>query len=121
MYDDTGSSSFSLPSFRRKPESSAFTAVKHPCVYIMASGRNGTQYIGVTSDLIKRIHEHKADAVEGFTKAHQVHTLVWYEQHEAMESAILREKAVKECKREWKLELIEEANPYWRDLYADLL
>jgi len=96
-------------------------AVKQPCVYIMASGRNGTLYIGISSDLIKRIHEHKTDAVEGFTKAHRVHALVWYEQHGTMESAILREKNIKEWKRQWKLELIEKTNPYWRDLYADLM
>ena len=96
-------------------------AVKQPCVYIMASGRNGTLYIGISSDLIKRIHEHKTDAVEGFTKAHRVHTLVWYEQHGTMESAILREKNIKEWKRQWRLELIEKTNPYWRDLYADLM
>jgi putative endonuclease len=87
----------------------------------MASGRNGTLYIGISSDLIKRIHEHKTDAVEGFTKANRVHTLVWYEQHGTMESAILREKNIKEWKRQWKLELIEKTNPYWRDLYADLM
>jgi len=95
--------------------------LKQPCVYIMASGRNGTLYIGVTSDLIKRVHEHKTDAVEGFTKTHQVHSLVWFERHGTMESAILREKAIKEWKRTWKIELIEKANPYWRDLYPDLL
>ena len=95
--------------------------LKQPCVYIMASGRNGTLYIGVTSDLIKRVHEHKTDAVEGFTKTHQVHSLVWFERHGTMESAILREKAIKEWKRTWKIELIEKANPYWRDLYSELL
>ena len=95
--------------------------MKLPCAYIMASGRNGTLYIGVTSDLIKRVHEHKTDAVDGFTKVHRVHSLVWYEQHETMEFAILREKAIKEWKRQWKIDLIEKANPYWRDLYADVL
>src|SRR5512135_2091857 len=94
---------------------------KQPCVYIMASGRNGTLYIGVTSDLIKRVHEHKTDAVEGFTRAHHVHMLVWFEQHETMESAISRERAIKEWKRSWKIELIEKANPYWRDMYPELL
>ena len=94
---------------------------KQPCVYIMASARNGTLYIGVTSDLIKRVHEHKTDAVEGFTKAHQVHMLAWFERHETMESAILREKAIKEWKQVWKIDLIEKANPYRRDLYVDLL
>ena len=92
-----------------------------PCVYLLASAERGTLYAGVTSDLIKRVHEHKTDAVRGFTKEHRVHTLVWFEMHETMESAILREKAIKEWKRAWKIELIEKANPYWRDLYYDLL
>jgi len=94
---------------------------KQPCVYILASGKNGTLYIGVTSDLIKRVWEHKNDVVEGFTKRYQVHTLVWYEVHENMESAISREKAIKEWKREWKLRIIEKGNPEWRDLYKELL
>ncbi len=92
-----------------------------PCVYMLASRRNGTLYVGVTSDLIKRIWEHKSDAVDGFTKRYGVHTLVWYEAHEEMLPAIAREKAIKEWKRKWKLELIEKANPGWRDLYQDLL
>ena len=87
----------------------------------MASGRNGTLYVGVTSALIKRVHEHKTGAVESFTKAHRVHTLVWFELHDTMESAILREKAIKEWKRAWKIELIEKTNPYWHDLYRELL
>lgn len=94
---------------------------KSPCVYILASRRNGTLYIGVTANLIKRIWEHKNDAVAGFTKKYHVHTLVWYEQHETMESAILREKAIKEWKRVWKLRLIESTNPMWRDLYAEIM
>ncbi|HUX62597.1 GIY-YIG nuclease family protein [Sulfuricella sp.] len=92
-----------------------------PCVYMLASRRNGTLYVGVTSDLIKRIWEHKSDAVDGFTKRYGVHTLVWFEVHEEMLPAIAREKAIKEWKRKWKLELIEKANPSWRDLYHDLL
>ena len=92
-----------------------------PCVYILASERNGTLYIGVTSDLVKRIWEHKSDFVEGFTKQHQVHTLVWYEMHGNMESAITREKQLKEWKRQWKIELIEKSNPYWNDLYATII
>jgi len=87
----------------------------------MASGRNGTLYVGVTSGLVKRVHEHKSDAMEGFTKIHRVHMLVWFEQHATMESAILREKSIKEWKRAWKIELIEKANPYWCDLYLGLL
>jgi len=95
--------------------------MKQPCVYIMASGRNGTLYIGVASDVIKRIWEHKNDVVESFTSRYKVHDLVWYEAHETMESAITRESALKNWKRKWKLELIEETNPGWRDLYSDLL
>ncbi|MGQ0751146.1 MAG: GIY-YIG nuclease family protein [Betaproteobacteria bacterium] len=94
---------------------------KQPCVYILASARNGTLYVGVTSDLMKRIWEHKNDQVHGFTARYAVHALVWYEPHEGMESAIRREKAIKAWKRAWKLRLIEEANPDWRDLYAGIL
>jgi putative endonuclease len=90
---------------------------KQPAVYILASKRNGTLYIGVTSDLTKRIWEHKNSMVEGFTKRYSVHRLVWYELHEGMESAIAREKGIKEWKRAWKLEIIETANPDWEDLY----
>ena len=92
-----------------------------PCVYILASERNGTLYIGVTSDLVKRIWEHKSDFVDGFTKQYQVHTLVWYEMHGSMESAITREKQLKEWKRQWKLELIEKSNPYWNDFYPTIV
>ena len=92
-----------------------------PYVYILASERNGTLYIGVTSDLVKRVWEHKSDFVEGFTKQHQVHTLVWYEMHGNMESAITREKQLKEWKRQWKVELIEKSNPYWNDLYPTIV
>jgi putative endonuclease len=79
---------------------------KQPCVYILASDKNGTLYLGVTSDLIKRVWEHKNDVVPGFTNRYGVHELVWYELHDSMESAISREKAIKEWKRQWKLELI---------------
>ena len=95
--------------------------IKQPCVYMLASKRNGTLYVGVTSDLMKRLWEHKNDMVEGFTKRYGVHMLVWHEQHETMESAIAREKAIKEWKRKWKLELIEKENPGWKDLHNDLL
>ena len=94
---------------------------KQPCVYLMASRRNGTLYVGVTSNLIKRVWEHKQDSIEGFTKRYGVHILVWYELHQTMESAIAREKILKEWKRRWKLELIESGNSQWRDLYPDLL
>jgi len=95
--------------------------MKQPCVYLLASRRNGTLYVGVTSDLIKRVWEHKNHVVEGFTKKYGVDRLVWYELHQTMESAIGREKAIKEWKRAWKLALIEEANPEWNDLYERLL
>ena len=94
--------------------------MKQPCVYILASERNGTLYVGVTSNLVKRVWEHKNDLVQGFTKRYGVHTLVWYESHETMESTIARERAIKEWRRAWKLELIEERNPAWRDLYEEL-
>ncbi len=90
---------------------------KQPCVYILASRRNGTLYVGVTSDLIKRVWEHQNDLAEGYTKRYSVHDLVWYEIHESMESAISREKAIKEWKRNWKIQLIEKENPNWLDLY----
>jgi len=93
---------------------------RNPSVYILASKRNGTLYTGVTSDLPKRIGQHKQDQVPGFTKKHGVHMLVWCEMHETMEAAITREKQIKEWKRIWKLELIEEGNPDWRDLYDEV-
>ena len=94
---------------------------KQPCVYLLASRRNGTLYVGVTSDLIKRVWEHKNNVVEGFTKRYGVHSLVWFELHATMESAIAREKAIKEWKRDWKLKLIETENPRWQDLYLNLI
>ena len=93
---------------------------KHPCVYLLASKRNGTLYTGVTSNLIKRVYEHRTNAVEGFSKRHNVHTLVWYEPHEMMESAILREKQLKKWHRRSKIRLIEQHNPQWKDLWFEL-
>ena len=90
-----------------------------PCVYILASQRNGTLYIGVTSDLIARIHQHRNEALGGFTRKYGVKRLVWFEVHEEMEPAIIREKQLKKWNRAWKLRLIEEANPGWRDLAED--
>lgn len=90
------------------------------CVYILASGRNGTLYVGVTSDLAGRIYTHKEDLVAGFTQRYGVHTLVWFEVHGSAESAILREKQLKKWNRAWKLRLIEETNPTWADLYPTL-
>jgi putative endonuclease len=95
--------------------------MKQPCVYILASRRNGTLYVGVTSNLVQRVWQHKENLAEGFTKKYGVHTLVWFEAHETMESAISREKALKGWQREWKLELIESANAAWRDLYRDIV
>ena len=92
-----------------------------PCVYILASRRNGTLYAGVTSNLPARVLQHRQHLVPGFTQRYCVHTLVWYEVHETMESAIAREKAIKEWKRAWKIELIEGSNPTWRDLYPDII
>ena len=97
------------------------TLAKQPAVYILASKRNGTLYIGVTGDLIKRTREHKNNVVEGFTKRYGIHRLVWYELRDNMESAIEREKRLKEWKRVWKLELIEKANPNWQDLYWSII
>jgi len=94
---------------------------KMPVVYILASKRNGTLYIGVTSDLPKRAWEHKNDWVGGFTKRYRVHYLVYYELHENMESAMGREKQIKKWKRSWKLELIEKQNPDWKDLWEGTL
>ena len=95
--------------------------MKLPCVYLMASRRNGTLYIGVTSNLVQRVWQHKHDVVDGFTSQYGVHRLVWYEQHETMASAIARERALKEWRRAWKLVLIEESNPEWRDLYEEIV
>ena len=93
---------------------------KQPAVYILASKRNGTLYIGVTSDLIKRAWEHKNGITGGFTKKYNVHTLVYYELFEDMSSAILREKQMKKWRRAWKIELIEKSNRAWRDLWPDI-
>ena len=90
-------------------------------MYMLASRKNGTLYLGVTSDLIKRVWEHKNDVVEGFTKRYGIHTLVWYEMHENMDSAITREKTIKGWKRQWKLELVEKENPQWADLHDSLI
>ena len=95
--------------------------MKQPCVYLLASHKNGTLYTGVTSNLVQRIWQHKNDQTDGFAKRYGVHLLVWYEMHDAMESAIAREKAIKEWKRAWKLELIEATNPQWFDLYDGIV
>jgi putative endonuclease len=89
-------------------------------VYILASKRNGTLYIGVTNDLTKRVYEHKNKLVEGFTRKYDVRMLVYYEETSNVESAIIREKQLKKWNRKWKVDLIEQTNPDWNDLYAGL-
>lgn len=94
---------------------------KQPAVYILASKRNGTLYIGVTSNLPQRIWQHKANLVQGFTKRYHAHHLVYFELHSTMPEAIKREKQMKAWKRQWKVNLIEKKNPAWRDLYSDII
>ena len=89
-------------------------------VYILASSKYGTLYIGVTSDLLKRVWEHKEGVVEGFTTKYGVHKLVWYEVHREIEAAIVREKRLKHWNRDWKIKLVEEENPGWSDLFIGL-
>ncbi len=96
------------------------SAIMQPCVYILASKRHGTLYVGVTGDLGRRVWGHRTDAVDGFTKQYQVHMLVYAEFHPTMADAILREKRIKKWRRRWKIMLIERANPGWRDLYDDI-
>jgi putative endonuclease len=90
-------------------------------VYMLASARYGTLYLGVTSDLIKRISQHREGLADGFTKKYGIKQLVWFEIHAEIVSAITREKQLKKWNRAWKIELIQKENPYWRDLYEDLL
>jgi putative endonuclease len=94
--------------------------VKQPFVYILASKPRGTLYIGVTSDLVQRIWQHKNDEIDGFTTQYDVHDLVYFEECVDMESAILREKRLKKWRRAWKVELIEAMNPEWKDLYPEV-
>jgi putative endonuclease len=89
-------------------------------VYILASTQNGTLYVGVTSDLIRRVAEHREGAIPGFTERYGVKRLVWFEGHDSIEAAIRREKRLKKWPRAWKVALIEEANPQWRDLWAEI-
>jgi putative endonuclease len=89
-------------------------------VYILARGKNGTLYIGVTSDLVGRVYTHHNDLVDGFTRRYGVHDLVYFEHHEAADSAIIREKQLKKWNRAWKIELLEQANPQWLDLYHSI-
>ena len=90
-------------------------------VYVLASQRNGTLYVGVTSNLLKRIWEHKNKVIQGFTQKYSVDKLVYFEQYRDPENAIKREKRLKNYNRQWKLELVEKENPEWRDLYTELV
>ena len=106
-------------SFLRKQESRS--SRDETVLYILASKRNGTLYIGVTNNLLKRVYEHRNDFVDGFTKKHHIHNLVYYEVYSDISDAINREKRMKKWKRQCKIELIEKSNPQWRDLYSDIM
>ncbi|MEH3047421.1 GIY-YIG nuclease family protein [Sphingomonas adhaesiva] len=93
---------------------------RHPCVYMLASGRLGTIYVGVTSNLVGRIIQHRDGTFGGFTEQYAVHRLVWYDMADTMEAAIAAEKRLKRWHRDWKIELIERANPHWNDLALGL-
>ena len=95
--------------------------IKQPCVYILASKKNGTLYVGVTSNLPARVWQHKNDVVEGFSQRYGIHNLVWYEVHPNMQSAIMLEKQLKKGSRQRKIDLIVEMSPQWRDLYVELI
>ncbi len=95
--------------------------MKQPCVYLLSSSRNGTLYLGVTSNVVGRVWQHREHLVEGFSDRYEVTRLVWYEMHETMDSAITREKALKKWERAWKVRLIEEGNPYWNDLWSEIV
>ena len=94
---------------------------RQPAVYLLASGRNGTVYLGVTSNLVRRVWQHRTSAVDGFSARYDVHLLVWFEVHDTMASAISREKRIKKWRRAWKADLIESANPYRRDLWSEII
>jgi putative endonuclease len=93
---------------------------RHPAVYILANEPNGTLYVGTTSNLIKRVWQHKNSQIEGFTQKYKVHRLVYFEKHATMLAAIRREKQLKKWRRAWKIALIEKTNPAWRDLWEDI-
>ena len=95
--------------------------MKRPAVYILASRPQGTLYTGVTSDLVKRVWEHRSGLVEGFTKRYRVHRLVYFEFHDRIDEAIQREKSIKKWNRAWKIDLIEASNPRWRDLWTTII
>ncbi|MCX6353608.1 MAG: GIY-YIG nuclease family protein [Candidatus Aureabacteria bacterium] len=104
-----------------RKQGSSLDTRKQYYVYILASKKKGTLYIGVTGGLIKRIYEHKNDIIEEFTREYQVHNLVYYEIYSDSYAAIVREKQMKKWKRQWKIELIEKRNPEWKDLFGNLL
>lgn len=95
--------------------------MKNYYVYILASQRNGTLYIGVTNDQDRRVYEHKQDFVKGFTSRYAVHRLVYFEQTQSIDAALTREKELKKWRRQWKIDLIEEKNPGWADLYGGIV
>ena len=95
--------------------------IRFPCVYMLASKRNGTIYVGVTNDIGRRIWEHKNNVIDGFTKKYSIHLLVYYELHHTMPDAILREKQIEKWNRAWKIELIQRDNPQWEDLYENIV
>jgi putative endonuclease len=112
--------SFAIPHLLRLPEVDDRLMDTQSYVYILANQRYGTLYIGVTSDLIGRVWQHRESVVDGFTKRYEVKNLVWYEIHPDIISAIWREKQLKKWNREWKMRLVNETNPMWRDLYGDI-
>ena len=95
--------------------------VKQPAVYIVTNDRNGTLYVGVTSNLVQRIWRHRSGTAAGFTIRYKAHRLVYFEMHPSMDAAILREKQIKKWNRSWKVEMIEKLNPYWNDLYPSIV
>jgi putative endonuclease len=101
-------------------EKEVYMATKQPAVYILASRLKGTLYTGVTSDLVRRVYEHRNNLADGFTKRYAVHSLVYYELHADMTEAIYREKQIKKWNRQWKVNLIEQGNPEWHDLWPEI-
>ncbi|MGY0618387.1 GIY-YIG nuclease family protein [Lysobacter sp. A378] len=93
---------------------------RQPATYLLASARNGILYVGVTSNLVKRVWEHRNHVMKGFTEKHGITHLVWYEMHDTMEAAISHEKRIKKWRRDWKMQLIETTNPYWNDLWTQI-